>query len=146
VRSGLALPMRADGSPVGTLAAFARDGESFTDAQLDELERLAYRAGPALGNARRFLEARSLADLDALTGLHNRRYFHETLAREVGRARRYGRRLALILFDLDDFKAINDRIGHLSGDAVLAEVAQRMLSVVRSADVACRVGGDEFGV
>ena len=50
------------------------------------------------------------------------------------------------MFDLDDFKAINDRIGHLSGDAVLAEVAQRMMSVVRAADVACRVGGDEFGV
>jgi diguanylate cyclase (GGDEF)-like protein len=92
------------------------------------------------------MEARALADLDALTNLHNRRYFHETLAREVGRARRYGRQLALIVFDLDDFKAINDRIGHLAGDAVLAEVAQRMLSVVRAADVACRVGGDEFGV
>jgi len=146
VRSGLALPVRADGSPVGTLAAFSRSGDSLSEAQLDELERLAYRAGPALENARRFLEARALADLDALTGLHNRRYFHETLAREVGRARRYGRQLALILFDLDDFKQINDRIGHLAGDAVLAEVAQRMMSVVRAADVACRVGGDEFGV
>ena len=51
-----------------------------------------------------------------------------------------------MLFDLDDFKAINDQIGHLSGDSVLAEVASRMMSVVRSADVACRVGGDEFGV
>jgi diguanylate cyclase (GGDEF)-like protein len=146
VREGLALPVRADGTPVGTLSAFARGGDALTDVQLDELERLAYRAGPALENARRFLEARALADLDALTNLHNRRYFHETLAREVGRARRYGRQLALILFDLDDFKQINDRIGHLSGDAVLAEVAQRMMSVVRSADVACRVGGDEFGI
>jgi diguanylate cyclase (GGDEF)-like protein len=146
VREGLALPVRADGTPVGTLSAFSRGGDSLTDAQLDDLERLAYRAGPALENARRFLEARALADLDALTNLHNRRYFHETLAREVGRARRYGRQLALVLFDLDDFKQINDRIGHLSGDAVLAEVAQRMMSVVRAADVACRVGGDEFGV
>jgi diguanylate cyclase (GGDEF)-like protein len=146
VRSGLALPLRADGSPVGTLAAFSRAGDGLTDEHLDALERIAFRAGPALENARRFHEARALADLDALTGLHNRRYFHETLAREVGRARRYSRQLALILFDLDDFKAINDRIGHLAGDAVLAEVAQRMMSVVRSADVACRVGGDEFGI
>jgi diguanylate cyclase (GGDEF)-like protein len=89
---------------------------------------------------------RRLADLDALTGLHNRRYFHETLAREAARARRYGRRLALIIFDLDDFKAINDRIGHLAGDAVLAETAERVRAVVRSADIACRVGGDEFAV
>ena len=146
VRAALTLPVRADGSLVGTLSGFSRSGEALSDEQLDELERLAYRAGPALENARRFLEARALADLDALTGLHNRRYFHETLAREVGRARRYGRQLALILFDLDDFKAINDRIGHLAGDAVLAEVASRMMSVVRTADVACRVGGDEFGV
>jgi diguanylate cyclase (GGDEF)-like protein len=147
VRTGLALPLRAEGTPVGTLSAFSRvGGEPLSDAQLDELERLAFRAGPAIENARRFLEARALADLDALTGLHNRRYFHETLAREVGRAHRYDRRLALVLFDLDDFKAINDRIGHLAGDAVLAEVAARMMSVVRAADVACRVGGDEFGI
>ena len=111
-----------------------------------ELEELAKRAGPAIENARRFREARQLADLDALTGLHNRRYFHETLAREVARAQRYGRQLALIVFDLDDFKAINDRIGHLSGDAVLAETAERVRDVVRSADIACRVGGDEFAV
>src|SRR6187399_2796383 len=89
---------------------------------------------------------RRLADLDGLTGLHNRRYFHEQLAREVARAQRYGRELALVVFDLDDFKAINDRIGHLSGDAVLAETAERVRDVVRSADIACRVGGDEFAV
>ena len=66
-------------------------------------------------------------------------------ARARGRPRpRYERRLALIVFDLDDFKAINDRIGHLAGDAVLAEAAERMLPVVRAADIACRVGGDEF--
>ena len=111
-----------------------------------ELEELALRAGPAIENAKRFREARQLADLDALTGLHNRRYFHETLSREVARAQRYGRRLALIVLDLDDFKAINDRIGHLAGDAVIAESAERVRDVVRSADIACRVGGDEFAV
>jgi diguanylate cyclase (GGDEF)-like protein len=95
---------------------------------------------------RSFREARQLADLDALTGLHNRRFFHETLAREVARAHRYERQLALIVFDLDDFKVVNDKIGHLAGDSVLAEAAERIRSVVRSADVACRVGGDEFGV
>jgi len=89
---------------------------------------------------------RLLADLDGLTGLHNRRYFHEMLAREVARAQRYGRELALMIFDLDDFKSINDRIGHLAGDAVLAETAARARTVLRSADIACRVGGDEFAV
>ena len=78
------------------------------------------------------------------TGLHNRRYFHETLAHELKRTHRYDRRLALIFLDLDDFKSINEEIGHLGGDAVLAEVAQRLRSVVRGADIPCRVGGDEF--
>jgi diguanylate cyclase (GGDEF)-like protein len=54
--------------------------------------------------------------------------------------------VSLIVFDLDDFKRINDRIGHLGGDAVLAEVAERIRRVVRSTDIACRVGGDEFAV
>jgi diguanylate cyclase (GGDEF)-like protein len=147
VRSGVVLPMRSDGTTVGSLSAFSRStGHSLGDAQIDELERVAFRAGPALENARKYAEARALADLDALTSLHNRRYFHETLAREVARAQRYGRRLSLIVFDLDDFKSINDRVGHLAGDAVLAEAAQRLLSVMRSADIACRVGGDEFAV
>lgn len=147
IRSGVALPMRADGSSVGTLSAFTRSaGAKLGESEIDQLERLAVRAGPALENARKYSEARALADLDALTGVHNRRYFHETLAREVARAHRYHRRLATIVFDLDDFKAINDRVGHLAGDAVLAEAAQRMLTVVRSADIACRVGGDEFAL
>jgi diguanylate cyclase (GGDEF)-like protein len=147
VRFGVVLPMRADGLPVGSLSAFTRgSGKRLTDDQIDQLEQLAYRAGPALENARRYAEARALADLDALTGLHNRRYFHESLAREIARAHRYHRRLSLILFDLDDFKAVNDKVGHLAGDAVLAEASERLLSVVRTSDVPCRIGGDEFGI
>jgi diguanylate cyclase (GGDEF)-like protein len=147
VRSGVVVPVRADGLPVGSLSAFTRDSaRRLSDEEIDELERLAFRAGPALANAKRYAEARALADLDALTGVHNRRYFHETLEREVSRAQRYHRRLSLIVFDLDDFKTINDKVGHLAGDGVLAEAAERMLSVVRSADMACRVGGDEFAV
>jgi diguanylate cyclase (GGDEF)-like protein len=147
VRSGVVLPLRADGEPVGTLSAFTRSPiRQISDGEIDELESVAFKAGAALENARRYAEARALADLDALTRLHNRRYFHETLAREVARAQRYQRRLAVIVLDLDDFKAINDRIGHLAGDGVLAEAAERLLSAARTADIACRVGGDEFAV
>jgi diguanylate cyclase (GGDEF)-like protein len=146
VRAALAVPLGNEGQRLGYLSAYSRTGlDAFGDAGTD-LEELARRAGPAIDNARRFREARQLADLDALTGLHNRRYFHETLAREVARAHRYNRSLALVVFDLDDFKAVNDRIGHLAGDGVLAEAAERVRDVVRSADVACRVGGDEFAV
>jgi two-component system, cell cycle response regulator len=147
ISHGVAVPIPAETGPIGYLTVFSRSSaQTFNDADRRSLEDLATRAGPAIENASRFREARQLADLDALTGLHNRRYFHETLGREVARAHRYGRRLALVVFDLDDFKAINDRIGHLAGDGVLAEVAERVRSVVRSADVACRVGGDEFGI
>jgi diguanylate cyclase (GGDEF)-like protein len=148
IHGGLAVPLAGgEGAQFGYLTVFTRqDGLHFGEDDVRRLEDLAERAGPAIENARRFREARQLADLDALTGLHNRRYFHETLAREVARAQRYNRRLALLVFDLDDFKEINDRIGHLAGDAVLAEIADRVRDVVRSADVACRVGGDEFAV
>ncbi len=147
LRHGLAVPLAHAGERLGYLAVYSRaDGEPFGEAAVRELEELAVRAGPAIDNARSFREARQLADLDALTSLHNRRYFHETLAREVARAHRYQRSLALIVFDLDDFKAINDRIGHLAGDSVLAEAAERIRDAVRSADIACRVGGDEFAV
>ena len=147
VHSGLAVPLRGEADAIGFLTVFSRSpSRAFGDPELEALEELASRAGPAIENARRFREARRLADLDALTGLHNRRYFHETLDREVSRAQRYGRKLALIVFDLDDFKAINDRIGHLAGDAVLADASERVRSAVRTADIACRVGGDEFAI
>jgi diguanylate cyclase (GGDEF)-like protein len=147
IHSGLAVPIQTEGGSIGFIAVYSRSHiHSWNEDEVRELEELAMRAGPAIENAKRFREARQLADLDALTGLHNRRYFHETLGREVSRAHRYDRRLALIVFDLDDFKAINDRIGHLAGDAVIAEAAERIRDVVRSADIACRVGGDEFAV
>jgi diguanylate cyclase (GGDEF)-like protein len=147
IRAGLAVPLAYEGETFGHLAVFTRSPDvAFGDAELAELEELAQRAGPAIENARRFEEVRQLADLDALTGLHNRRYFHAMLVREVARAQRYGRQLALVVIDLDDFKAINDRIGHLAGDAVLAAAAERVREVVRSADLACRIGGDEFAL
>jgi diguanylate cyclase (GGDEF)-like protein len=147
LHGALAVPLTADGAELGYLVGYSRhSADALDEVTLGQLEDLASRAGPAIDNARRFREARQLADMDALTGLHNRRYFHETLSREVARANRYERELALMVLDLDDFKSINDRIGHLAGDGVLAEAAERLRDVVRSADVACRVGGDEFAI
>jgi diguanylate cyclase (GGDEF)-like protein len=147
VQEALGVPLVGRTGRIGWLGVFSRDpGIRFGDDDVRRLEELAERVAPAIENARRFREARQLADLDSLTGLHNRRYFHETLAREVDRAQRYQRRLSLVIVDVDGFKEINDRIGHLAGDAVLAEIADRIRQVVRSADIPCRVGGDEFAV
>ena len=144
--SKVSLPLQGDLGPLGSLIVYSgavRDLERRVGADLADLGR---RAAPALDNAFRYREARRLADTDGLTGLRNRRYFHETLQRECTRAHRYGRSLALLVLDLDDFKAINERVGHLAGDAVLAEAASRLRDVLRASDVACRVGGDEFAI
>lgn len=148
IHIGAMLPLTAEQeAPVGTLGVFwRRQVDEPSEEQVAAIEELAAMAGRALENARRFHDLFELSVRDPLTGLHNRHYFHETLAQEVKRAHRYDRRLALIFFDIDDFKAINEEIGHLGGDAVLAEVAQRLRSVVRGADLPCRVGGDEFAV
>ena len=102
---------------------------------------------PRSSTARRFAEARQLADLDSLTGLYNRRSFHDVArsARSPAPAATSGASRSIVL-DLDDFKRINDTVGHLAGDAVLAEVGRRILSLVRATDIACRFGGDEFAI
>ncbi len=145
---GLFVPLLArEVQPVGTLALFwRRAGYEPSSELIEAVEALAESCVPAIENARRYGEARRQAETDALTGLFNQRYFHESLRREVLRAQRYGRNLALIVFDLDDFKAINDRVGHLAGDSVLAQAAERLRDAVRSVDVPCRIGGDEFAV
>jgi diguanylate cyclase (GGDEF)-like protein len=81
---------------------------------------------------------------DALTGCFNRAYAMKTLGMELQRARRTDRPLSVILFDIDEFKSVNDQFGHLAGDATLAAVGARLGAVLRATDVKCRYGGDEF--
>lgn len=85
-----------------------------------------------------------LAVRDSLTGLYNRRYLDETLEREVSRARREGNPLALVMLDIDYFKRVNDTYGHQVGDEALRMLATTLLADVRTEDVACRYGGEEF--
>jgi diguanylate cyclase (GGDEF)-like protein len=148
IRGGVFIPlMGRELRPIGTLSLFWRHSEREPEPEhVEQAESLAESCIPAIENARRYGEARKLAETDALTGLYNQRYFHDTLRREVTRAQRYERDLALIVFDLDDFKSINDEVGHLAGDRVLAQAADRLREAVRSVDVPCRIGGDEFAV
>jgi diguanylate cyclase (GGDEF)-like protein len=147
IRGGAFVPLVGrELRPVGTLSLFWRTDREPGPEQIDDAEKLAASSIPAIENARRYGEARKLAETDGLTGLYNQRFFQETLRREVTRAHRYQRKLTLIVFDLDDFKSINDQVGHLAGDRVLAQAADRLREAVRSVDVACRIGGDEFAV
>jgi diguanylate cyclase (GGDEF)-like protein len=147
IRGGAFVPlMGRELRPVGTLSLFWRSEVEPDPEHIEQAENLAASCISAIENARRYGEARKLAETDALTGLFNQRFFQETLRREVTRAHRYQRKLTLIVFDLDDFKSINDQVGHLAGDRVLAQAADRLRDAVRSVDVASRIGGDEFAV
>ena len=87
-----------------------------------------------------------LTTTDGLTQIFNKRYFIENLEREMSRSLRYGRNLSLVMFDLDHFKDINDTYGHLTGDAVLKQIAQRIQTIIRRDDIFARCGGEEFSV
>ena len=110
---------------------------------LSEIEELRVEVGRLKA---RLNEAEDLADQDPLTPLLNRRAFLRELHRVLTFAQRYGGPASLIYFDLDGFKAVNDRFGHAAGDIALKAVAERLSVQVRESDVIGRIGGDEFGV
>jgi len=87
-----------------------------------------------------------LTTIDGLTQIYNKRYFLETIEREMGRAQRYRRDLSLIMFDIDHFKKINDTYGHLAGDYVLKQLAAVIKSRIRREDILSRYGGEEFSI
>ncbi len=95
---------------------------------------------------KRLLHEQQAARTDPLTSLANRRAFVEAAWMELERSRRHGRPLSLLYLDCDDFKAVNDRLGHVGGDAVLAAVGATLRDAVRGHDTVARLGGDEFGV
>ncbi len=87
-----------------------------------------------------------LMTTDGLTQLHNKRYFDEMLDKEVARAKRYKRTFSLLMFDIDHFKRINDKFGHLAGDAILRQLGAVTLGRLRLNDVIARIGGEEFAL
>ncbi len=89
---------------------------------------------------------KELSNIDALTSIHNYRFFKEILDNEIKRHKRYERNLSFLLIDIDDFKSINDTYGHLTGDIVLKEIAELLSETVRSCDFLARYGGEEFAV
>ncbi len=91
-----------------------------------------------------FAHEQELARVDGLTGIYNRRYFFELATREFSATIRYQRPLTIILFDIDDFKLVNDNFGHAYGDTILIQIAQIAIAQVRDVDVLARYGGDEF--
>ncbi len=146
-RAAIALPLR---SPSGELAGFVsivRRGRPFSEAERDLLDYLAQQAAQSLENVDLHEVVERQAIEDGLTGLANRRFFEERLADEVERARRFpGQPLALVMLDIDDFKGVNDRLGHVAGDEVLRAVAGAARDGRRDSDLAARYGGEELAL
>ena len=139
-RSFLVAPLLVEGEVIGVLSLQSEQPQTYDDHQLSLLTTIAQQAAIAIESARRH----ELARVDSLTGLCVRDYFFSRLEEEDERARRYGGGFALLMVDLDDFKEINDRHGHLAGDQYLREIAATVRDQLRAADIACRYGGDEF--
>ncbi|WBC18426.1 diguanylate cyclase [Solwaraspora sp. WMMA2080] len=131
----------------GVLAVYDRlGGDEFDDADLMTLRTFAGHAAVAVNNVRMHKEAERLSVTDPLTGLWNYRHLRESIHREIERANRFGRMLAVLVLDLDRFKDINDTYGHAAGDSVLVEFARRIRAEIREVDLAFRQGGEEFVV
>jgi diguanylate cyclase (GGDEF)-like protein len=141
-----ALPLTHNNHVRGILIAGFRQHHSFSRNDRQLLITFAEHATLVLHNAELHQTIEQLSVSDPLTGLANRRRFDKVLNAEIRRARRYGKPLALIIFDLDHFKDINDRYGHLAGDATLCQVAEILRHCLRESDLAARLGGEEFGV
>jgi diguanylate cyclase (GGDEF)-like protein len=139
------IPLEDADGVFGTLKVAAFGADAFDAGDLEVAEILGGITSLQLCHACDYAQAWRDGRQDALTGLLNRRAYDETLAREAARARRHERELTLCLFDLDDFKAVNDTAGHLAGDEVLRRFAGA-LRHVRGEDFAFRVGGDEFAL
>ena len=123
---------------VATTAALSVVSSVVTHRDMAQLDRQTHQL------ARSEATMRELSIRDPLTGLFNRRYMEETLEREVTRAARVGSSLGVIMMDIDHFKRFNDRLGHAAGDVLLQELGVELARQVRSDDVACRYGGEEF--
>lgn len=140
--SGILIPLAVKGRSLGYLYARNKHSESFTERERKLIHALSSHISLALENARLY----TIAITDELTGSFTLKYFQQVMEDEVRRYRRYGQKVSLLMLDLDDFKAVNDGYGHLSGDRLLREFAELADNASRDIDVLCRYGGEEFVV
>lgn len=144
VRSELAVPILFNENVLGVLNLEGMEPGFFNEEDRQILEVIANHLAIALSNLSSQDTLREQAIRDPLTGLYNRHYFNAIIAPELSRGDRYNTPLTLMMIDVDGFRAVNNRYGHLKGDDVLADVAKLLMANVRGADRVIRYGGDEF--
>lgn len=146
IASMVCIPLTQQELPVGVLYLYDFVPRYFDPRQLNLLALLSSFAVMAINNARLHSRTRQMAITDALTSLHNNRYFKQVFPQEMARARRYAKPLALIMIDIDNFKRINDTYGHPRGDQVLQSLGKVLATSLRASDYSFRYGGEEFAV
>jgi diguanylate cyclase (GGDEF)-like protein len=139
-------PMMVTGTSIGSLVVFAEEQQTIDIGGNQFLYIISSIVSSLIEHGYMVRQARQLAKTDGLTGIANHRSFQEALDREIARANRRNGLFSLVLFDLDDFKKINDTYGHLVGDAVLKDLVSRVIENIRTVDVFARYGGEEFAL
>lgn len=147
VKSYIAVPVLARGALIAVLTCWETSHRrQYTEDDLALARALAGQASAAIENARLYEKTLEASRCDPLTGLGNRRAFREQLESEVERAQRYGRDFSLLVLDCDEFKRVNDTLGHQAGDRVLERIGEMLQRTRRLEDGTYRIGGDEFAV
>lgn len=142
----LVLPLVVREEPIGTLIVAAKASDAFGTSVRETLQALSNQLAVAMANARAVRQLEEMATTDGLTGCLNKRAFLDQMEQKLMAAQRFGRKLSLIVTDLDHFKAVNDTYGHAAGDRVLQALGQVLKRVKRETDLVARFGGEEFCV
>jgi diguanylate cyclase (GGDEF)-like protein len=145
LESLLSVPIHGDSEEAGILWVFD-DARPFSEAETSRAEIVADHALAALRNAERYHNAKERAFIDDVTEIYNVRYLLSTTENEIRRAERYENPLSVLFLDIDRFKLVNDRYGHLVGSQTLRSLSQLLLQCVRQVDTLARYGGDEFTI
>jgi two-component system cell cycle response regulator len=146
MQSLLILPLCVREAAIGTFALAAKRRDAFDHEVRPALQLLANQLAVALSNAASVARLEELATTDGLTGCYNKRYFQDELRQRMQAAQRFGRKLSLVIADIDHFKVVNDTHGHHTGDVVIRELGQILKRLKRETDVVARFGGEEFCV
>ena len=145
-KSLLMLPLVARGETIGLMEIVDERDRVWDEPDVEFCRALCDIVATSIRNAVLFAELQETAARDKLTGLYNRRLFEEQFEAAVARSLRTSEYLSLLIVDLDGLKRINDVSGHVAGDQALRTLADALRATIRATDVACRLGGDEFGV
>lgn len=145
--SWLGVPLKSDQAVIGVLALQSYSGNTrYTESDMELLQFVSTQIADAIERKTMLTRLEHMAQYDPLTGLPNRELFIDRLQVALAHAKRYQARVALLFIDLDNFKSVNDTLGHAAGDHLLKLVAGRLKQCVRAADTVARFGGDEFVV